>query len=225
LIRGYRRMLLRLWPILAAVPLYGILMAAFAQVGMFIATGITLFVAYCYLGIKIKRARQEPPDSVWGWHTVTWENLRPMLIRFAVMAVGMTLVAYGIDAIEYHEEPRLFFLLRVAPEFVLVLFLVYPLFSALPQEFIFCTFFFERYQRFFPTDKLMILASAVVFAYAHVLFINLVAPVLSFIAGLIFASTYAKTKSLALVTIEHGLYGNYLFIVGLGWFFYGGAVQ
>ena len=40
---------------------------------------------------------------------------------------------------------------------------------------------------------------------------------LSFIAGLIFASTFAKTKSLALVTIEHSMYGLVLFAVGLGW--------
>jgi len=70
----------------------------------------------------------------------------------------------------------------------------------------------------------MILASALVFAFAHVLYINWIAPLLSFIAGIIFATTYAKTKSLALVTIEHGLYGNALFLVGLGWYFYGGAV-
>jgi len=101
---------------------------------------------------------------------------------------------------------------------------MYPILSALPQEFIFCSFFFERYKKFFPNEKVMIVASAVVFAFAHVLFINWVAPVLSFIAGLIFAMTYAKTKSLALVTIEHGLYGNVLFLVGLGWYFYGGAV-
>ena len=44
-------------------------------------------------------------------------------------------------------------------------------------------------------------------------------------AGLIFASTYAKSKSLALVTIEHGLYGNFLFFIGLGWYFYGGAIN
>jgi len=83
---------------------------------------------------------------------------------------------------------------------------------------------FERYKKFFKSDIAMIIASAVVFAYAHVLYINWVAPFLSFIAGLIFATTYSKTKSLALVTIEHGLYGNVLFLIGLGWYFYGGAV-
>lgn len=81
-----------------------------------------------------------------------------------------------------------------------------------------------RYKPFFKSRKARVWASAIVFAYAHVLFINPVAPVLSFIAGLIFASTFAKTKSLALVTIEHSMYGLVLFAVGLGWYFWGGAL-
>lgn len=180
---------------------------------------------YCYVIFRLITHNRESFRSIWKWGEVTWANLRPMLVRFVFVAIGMTLITLYIDAIEYFEEPRLFYLPRVAPEFVLLLCVVYPIFSALPQEFIFCTFFFERYPRFFPGKWSMIVASAVVFAYAHVLFINWVAPVLSLIGGLVFASTYAKTRSLALVTIEHGLYGNYLFVVGLGWFFFGGAVE
>lgn len=70
----------------------------------------------------------------------------------------------------------------------------------------------------------MVIASAIVFAFAHVLFVNWIAPVFGFIAGLIFAQTYAKTKSLSLVTIEHGLYGSGIFIIGLGYYFYSGAL-
>jgi hypothetical protein len=65
----------------------------------------------------------------------------------------------------------------------------------------------------------------VTFAYVHVLFINWVAPPLSLIAGYIFATTYARTRSLSLVTFEHGLYGNSIFLIGLGWFFWGGSIQ
>ena len=127
--------------------------------------------------------------------------------------------------IYFYDPTQMFGIFERTPwYFPIFLCIMYPLLSALPQEFIFCSFFFERYKKFFPTDKIMIIASAIVFAYAHVLFIKLGAPALSFFAGIIFAMTYAKTKSLALVTIEHGLYGNVLFIVGLGWYFYGGAV-
>lgn len=156
--------------------------------------------------------------AMWGWDAVTWGNMRPILIRWIICCIGMTAFIYVID------PARAFQLFLERPYMVLVLFIAYPIFSALPQEFIFCSFFFRRYAAFFPSDRARIIASAITFAYAHVLFINWVAPLLSLIAGYIFAQTYARTRSLALVTIEHGLYGNYLFMVGLGWYFFGGAV-
>ena len=171
---------------------------------------------YCFLILRFRY--HEHLKDIWKWKSVTWDNMRPILIRWVFAYFAMLGFIYLIDA------ERVFFIIKERPQIVPYLLFMYPILSALPQEFIFCSFFFERYKKFFPNEKVMIVASAVVFAFAHVLFINWVAPVLSFIAGLIFAMTYAKTKSLALVTIEHGLYGNVLFLVGLGWYFYGGAV-
>lgn len=71
---------------------------------------------------------------------------------------------------------------------------------------------------------MMVAASAVTFAYAHCLYLNPIAPTLSLLGGVIFALTYLRTKSLATVTIEHGLYGDFLFFIGLGMYFYGGNV-
>ncbi len=156
--------------------------------------------------------------TLWRWKSVTWKHMKPILIRWAICTGLMAAFTF------YYDPEKLFYLLREKPEILPFLIVLYPVFSALPQEFIFCTFFFERYKPFFPTANARVLASAIVFGYAHVLFINPVAPVLSFIAGLIFASTFAKTKSLALVTIEHSLYGVALFVVGLGWYFWGGAL-
>lgn len=155
---------------------------------------------------------------LWGWEAVNRANLWPILIRWAVCSVFMLAFTY------FYDPVRLFYMVREHPAFVPWLLVLYPVLSALPQEFIFCTFFFERFAPFFKTDRACILASAVVFAYAHVLFINFVAPVFSFAGGLIFAHTYARTRSLALVTIEHGLYGNVLFLIGLGWYFWAGAL-
>ncbi len=144
--------------------------------------------------------------------------MKPILIRWVICSFLMLVFTY------YYDPDKLFYIPREKPQLILFLAVFYPIFSALPQEFIFCTFFFERYKPFFPNNTARVYASAIVFAYAHVLFINPVAPVLSFIAGLIFAGTFARTKSLALVTIEHSLYGLVLFIVGLGWYFWGGAI-
>ena len=171
---------------------------------------------YCWAVLRFQHG--DHLKQLWKWDAVTWENMKPLLIRWVFASIGMLAFIY------FYDPERVFFLVKERPQIIPFLLLMYPLLSALPQEFIFCSFFFERYKFFFKTQTVMIIASAVVFAYAHVLFINIVAPSLSLIAGVIFAMTYAKTKSLALVTIEHGLYGNVLFLVGLGWYFYGGAV-
>ena len=102
--------------------------------------------------------------------------------------------------------------------------ILYPIFSALPQEFIFCKFFFYRYKSFFKSKITLVIASTLCFAIAHILFLNLIAPILSLIGGFLFANSYRKYKSLLLVSIEHGLYGNTLFFVGLGWYFWGGSL-
>jgi len=156
--------------------------------------------------------------EMWRWDQVNWNNLKPMLIRFVVCMIGM------IAFTQWYAPERLFYLAENRPDIIPRILLFYPLLSALPQEYVFCRFFFARYKTFFGTGWLMITMSAITFAYAHVLFINPIAPTLGLVAGLIFAHTYWKTKSLALVTIEHGLYGNALFVIGLGYYFYSGGI-
>lgn len=158
--------------------------------------------------------------QMWQWQAINAANLRLILPRFVLACLVMTAVIY------FYDPARMFGLADRLPLWAIpLLVLAYTGFSALPQEFIFCAYFFRRYGLFFGTGLKMMIASAMVFAYAHVLFINWVAPTLSLAAGIIFAHTYYKTRSLALVTLEHGLYGGWLFIVGLGWYFYGGAVS
>ena len=40
-----------------------------------------------------------------------------------------------------------------------------------------------------------------------------------------FATTYQRYRSLALVCLEHAIYGCLIFTLGLGWYFYGAAWQ
>jgi len=62
--------------------------------------------------------------------------------------------------------------------------------------------------------------NAVLFAFAHILFRNWVAVIGSFVAGLLWATTYLKSRSLLVVSIEHALYGNFVFTLGIGYYFY-----
>ncbi|MEM7650675.1 MAG: CPBP family glutamic-type intramembrane protease [Pseudomonadota bacterium] len=178
-----------------------------------------LWGATLYGYLVLRNTSGESLKALWKWSAVNWESMKPMLVRWFLASIAMIIFIY------FYDPERFLFLPRERPQVMLGLVTFYPAFSALPQEFIFCTFFFARYAPFFGNGRGMILASAVIFAYAHVLYINPIAPTMSFLGGLIFAQTYWKSRSLALVTLEHSLYGISLFFSGLGWYFYSGAVQ
>ena len=93
---------------------------------------------------------------------------------------------------------------------------VYSLFSVYPQELIYRTFFYERYEALVKNEDLFIFINAILFSLAHLFFKSGIVLLITFIGGLLFAYTYFKTKSTLLVTIEHAIYGSWLFTVGMG---------
>ena len=147
-------------------------------------------------------------------------------LRTVVVVVCRWVVATIILLILVYEvfPDKLFIIQENNPGLIWKILIFYPVFSALPQEFIFCKFFFHRYRCFFGDGVLMVAMSAFAFCVAHILFLNWVAPILGLMAGILFANTYMKTRSLAMVALEHSLYGNALFALGLGWYFWGGSV-
>jgi membrane protease YdiL (CAAX protease family) len=62
------------------------------------------------------------------------------------------------------------------------------------------------------------------FGFAHLVFGNIWAPVLSAAGGLPFASTYLKSRSVMCAALEHALWRNLIFTIGLGPLFAGGTV-
>ena len=150
---------------------------------------------------------------------ITQNTLIYVFIRWIVFSFGLFIFTF------YVFPEKLFIVQKSNPGFIWKIMIFYPFFSALPQEFIFCKFFFARYKSFFGEKTLMVAMSSLAFCLAHILFINWVAPVLGLVGGIIFAGTYKKTKSLLMVSIEHSLYGDTLFFIGLGWFFWGGSVN
>lgn len=97
-----------------------------------------------------------------------------------------------------------------------VILLVYSFFSVWPQEIIYRTFFFHRYGDMISNRWLFIFINALLFSLAHLFFRNFLVQLATFIGGLLFAFTFYKTKSTVAVSIEHAIYGNWLFTVGLG---------
>lgn len=154
---------------------------------------------------------------------LTWPHpWRPCLLRIAVLlAIGGVAVLALANRL---PDVAPFLLPQERPVLWLAILLLYPLLSALPQELIFRVFLFHRYRALFPGRWALPLVSAAVFALAHLVLGNWVALLLSLAGGLLFAYTYARTGSLALVTLEHGLWGNWVFTLGMGRYFYGGHV-
>ena len=136
----------------------------------------------------------------------------PLLFRFAIAAGVMTLVM----ALRHADELFLFATSR--PQVLGRILIMYALMSALPQEIIYRAYFFNRYAPLFP-GRWLLVANVAAFVALHVIYLNWLAVVLTIPAGIIFAQTYQRTRSLPLVALEHALYGGWIFTVGLGIYF------
>jgi membrane protease YdiL (CAAX protease family) len=64
-----------------------------------------------------------------------------------------------------------------------------------------------------------------VFCYAHIFYLNPVAVLLTLVGGILFAHTYLKSGSLWVSSMEHALYGNFAFTIGLGYYIYSGVLR
>lgn len=146
-------------------------------------------------------------------------HLKKVLIFFLAPAAVLLVASYFWAAPHFLAFPR------QKPVTWLLVMLLYPLLAAYPQEIFFRSFFFHRYRALFPNPTVMVLVNAVCFGSAHLLYGNWVAPVLSTAGGFLFAYRYIRSESLITVSLEHGLYGNYLFTIGIGWYFYSGYLQ
>ena len=111
------------------------------------------------------------------------------------------------------------------PAIWLIVMLLYPILAALPQEILFRCFFFHRYKLLFSRPEVMIIVNGISFGLFHMFYNNWVAPVLSALGGCLFAWRYHRSQSLPVVAIEHALWGNILFTIGMGWYFYSGSIQ
>ena len=138
---------------------------------------------------------------------------KPMLLRFALFAVATT-------ALVYFWMPDRLFSLFDYPRLMILIWTLYPLWSVVPQELIFRPFFFHRYPMILRHPQALLWLNAALFSFAHIIFRNEVALIATFAGSFMFSRTYKQTGSLLAVSIEHALYGNWVFTVGLGKFFY-----
>jgi uncharacterized protein len=152
---------------------------------------------------------------------VAWGHVRPYLRRLlARNAVCLAVLGVGV---RLFAPELLFSLIKRTPLFWAVIILLYPLLSVYPQELIYRAFFFHRYQPLFGSGWVMLMASALAFGFVHIILGNWLAVGLCVIGGLLFALTYQASGSLLLACLDHTIFGNFIFTIGLGRFFYHGS--
>jgi uncharacterized protein len=149
---------------------------------------------------------------------LTRKEITRIFLRFIPGAILLGLFTYLCSPDLFLTFPR------KVPQFWIMVMILYPLVSVYPQELIFRTFIFYRYKLLFQKKYAMIIASAAAFGLYHLFFCNWIAPVLSLAGGFLFAGTYARTRSTAAVVLEHALWGDLIFTIGLGMYFYGGNI-
>ena len=149
-----------------------------------------------------------------GWRAVPpWQIL--------AFGLAVALIGHAIIQIARPDYAR-----PLTPErlrFLAVIWLLYPLLSALPQELIFRVLYFHRYARLFRGPRQAVLANAAIFSLAHLMYWNWIVLAFTFAGGLAFAIGYLR-RGLPWAWALHAIAGNILFAVGMGIYFYSGNV-
>mgnify|MGYP000382118574 CR=1 FL=1 len=156
-------------------------------------------------------------DSLWRSFELK-ENYKGMVKQFLIIATVMIVLIY------LFIPDHLFALITDNPLLWTLIMICYPLLSVYPQELLYRTFFFHRYRILFQKRWQLLTANALLFGYMHIIFQNLIAVGLTALGGLLFASMYERTRSTLFVSVAHALYGDLIFTIGLGTYFYAGTM-
>ena len=167
--------------------------------------GVLGFSYITYLLFKVEKIKLKIKKNI-NWKSF-WIST---VIKFLIIAI------ITIFFVWFTDKGNLFTVVLNKPKLWVLILLFYSLFSVYPQELIYRTFFFKRYQSIFKNEKVFIFINAILFSMAHLFFKNTLVLVLTFIGGVLFAITFKNTKSTLLVSIEHSIYGCWLFTVGMG---------
>ena len=161
------------------------------------------YVLYILLKVENNKFKINP--------NLNWKRFWKMtLLKLLIIAI-ITIVF-----VWFTSKESLFNVVINKPFLWLGILFLYSVFSVYPQELLYRTFYFQRYQKLFKSDVVLFLVNAIVFSIAHLFFKNILVLIMTFLGGILFAITYNKSKSTLLVTIEHAIYGCWLFTVGMG---------
>ena len=170
-----------------------------------LSIGLLGFFYVIFVLLRIEKNRFKIAKDL-NWRSF-WKQVARHLLLIAIIT---TTYVYFTDA------SKLFNVMLDNSKLWIFILFFYSLFSVYPQELIYRTFYFQRYEGLFKSKRLFIFVNAIVFSLAHIFFRNTLVMLLTFIGGFLFALTFNKTRSTVMVSIEHAVYGCWLFTVGMG---------
>lgn len=147
-----------------------------------------------------------------GWKRIPW---------LEVLGLSVVTLLAGVVILYFTYPERLFGMLRSG--MLPLIWVFYPLLSALPQELIFRPLFFHRYGALLPSGQEAIAINAAVFSFAHLMYWSPIVAVMTFVGGWIFARAYLR-HGFPAAWVLHAVAGNILFTTGMGAYFYTGNV-
>lgn len=174
---------------------------------LFAMTGLGLVLLHVTPGFQWR-------ELVHGWRRVDW--------RF-VAAMGCVTAFAGYGIVRVTAPEAVFFPAREMPGLMVMIAVLYPVLSALPQEVLFRPLFFRRYAPILPGPRAAVALNAAVFSLAHLMYWSWIVAVLTFAGGLAFAHAY-RAHGFPTAVAAHAVAGVVAFGVGLGVYFYSGNV-
>jgi membrane protease YdiL (CAAX protease family) len=199
-----------------------------------IFVGLPLFFLYALLGngplvpyliilgvvFFIILYRSKSFDNKWF---INLKNLKKELKSIFIIFIPVALALGGYTYLFFNE----YFLMLPKTNVFLwgMIMILYPIFSVIPQGLLYRAYFKHRFSNFFKTRTTRIIFSALFFSFGHIIFKNIMAILFTFLVGLLLMYRYEKSNSLAASVLEHALYGDLIFTIGLGINFYSGYVS
>ncbi|MDA7966074.1 CPBP family intramembrane glutamic endopeptidase [Ruegeria sp.] len=151
-----------------------------------------------------------------GWRTWSWGEVAAFTLLMAAICSAIVLIM---------RPDAAFGLLLHRPELLAMIWIGYPLASALPQELLFRSLFFRRYHAILPDGRAACLLNAALFSLAHLMYWSWIVALMTFGGGLLFSWAYRQRGSFFYAVLLHAIAGNIIFAAGLGVYFYSGNVQ
>ncbi|MFA7237219.1 MAG: CPBP family intramembrane glutamic endopeptidase [Phycisphaeraceae bacterium] len=171
-------------------------------------------VAVCCLGWLLRQRDFDRRNFGLGSDDNFRQYLPGVLIRFVILGSILALVVYRFQPDIWLSLPRRY------PRLWLLILFAYPILSVYPQGIVWRAFILHRYRSLIPNPIVMLIVAGVLFSFGHIVLLNEVALAITLVGGLMFTRTYQRTGSLLLAGIEHALYGDLAFTLGLGAFLY-----